>query len=561
MGVIRLNPTKRLQPARVIRVCALACIAAFVLFHLSSPAAASRVALVVGNSIYAHAPTLKNPAADAKLLAGALRRAGFDSVDLRADLGKAELEAALRDFSRKAQAAEVALIYYAGHGIEAGGENYLIPTDARIERDVDLEVEGTKLETALRMSEGARLRIIILDACRNNPFLATMLRSIRTRAISRGLAAIEPEGETLVVYAAKAGATAADGDSTNSPFASALARRLVQPGLEIGLLFRAVRDDVLRETQRAQEPFTYGSLSGTAFYFLPAKLPLVQTAGTITASKPILPLPLNADDALYWQGALMANTAVAYRDYLKRFPQGQYATLATENLKRFTTQTSRPPIGSFGPVAGNFPWQFDNGEFPNLFRAFRYDGQPAELPGDFAPTIRLFDFRPDLARRANLIAGLHKDAVSNPGFAAHLRDVMPVADPFRDVRPMFERHGLAMDNAVDVSLVFLELYRKLCDATWIEPSTVQMQAARRQLTAAARADPSWADMKPADIQYHVDSMLVSAALFLGQYTEVRRRGPAATAKHMKEMQDGAFAMFGVAVHQLQMTDKGYVKIK
>jgi uncharacterized caspase-like protein len=161
----------------------------------------------------------------------------------------------------------VALFYYAGHGIEAGGQNYLIPTDAKLQRDRDLDIEATRLETVLQVVSSARMRLIILDACRNNPFEASMQRSIRTRAVSRGLAEIEPEGETLVVYAAKAGSTAADGDGANSPFATALATRLPQPGLEIGLLFRSVRDDVLAATGRTQEPFTYGSLSGQAFYF------------------------------------------------------------------------------------------------------------------------------------------------------------------------------------------------------------------------------------------------------------------------------------------------------
>jgi Caspase domain len=119
----------------------------------------------------------------------------------------------------------------------------------------------------MQVVSSARMRLIILDACRNNPFEASMQRSIRTRAVSRGLAEVEPEGETMVVYAAKAGSTAADGDGANSPFATALARRLPQPGLEIGLLFRSVRDDVLAATGRTQEPFTYGSLSGQAFYF------------------------------------------------------------------------------------------------------------------------------------------------------------------------------------------------------------------------------------------------------------------------------------------------------
>lgn len=239
----------------------------FALLAGATPAEARRVALIIANARYANAPALSNPLADAKLIEASLRQAGFDDVQTRTNLGKASVEAELRAFGNSAEGADVALFYYAGHGIEAGGQNYLIPTDAKLQRDRDLDIEATRLETVVQVVSSARMRLIILDACRNNPFEASMQRSIRTRAVSRGLAEIEPEGETLVVYAAKAGSTAADGEGANSPFATALARRLPQPGLEIGLLFRSVRDDVLSATGRTQEPFTYGSLSGQAFYF------------------------------------------------------------------------------------------------------------------------------------------------------------------------------------------------------------------------------------------------------------------------------------------------------
>jgi hypothetical protein len=247
----------------------------------ATPAEARRVALIIANAHYANAPMLTNPLADAKLIEASLRRAGFDNIQTRTNLGKAAVEAELRAFGNRAEGADVALLYYAGHGIEAGGQNYLIPIDAKLQRDRDLDIEATRLETVLQVVSSARMRVIILDACRNNPFEASMQRSIRTRAVSRGLAEVEPEGETLVVYSAKAGSTASDGDGANSPFATSLANRLPQPGLEIGLLFRSVRDDVLAATGRTQEPFTYGSLSGQAFYF--------RAAGTDT--NPTAPAP------------------------------------------------------------------------------------------------------------------------------------------------------------------------------------------------------------------------------------------------------------------------------
>ncbi len=309
---------------------------------LAAPAAAKRVALVIANSNYKSASPLKNPASDARLIAAALRQSGFDEVQVRTDLGKTALETELRNFGVRSEGADVALIYYAGHGIELGGENYLIPVDAQLMRDRDLEIEATRLNTALSMAESARMRILILDACRNNPFAATMQRTVASRSVGRGLAMVEPSGETLVVYAAKAGSTAADGDGVNSPFAEALARRLPEPGLEISLLFRAVRDDVLAKTGRTQEPFTYGSLSGQAFYFRP---PALTTTIVTSTPAPVSAVSSETTEILYWQGTVSANSQSAYRSYLARYPQGLFAGLADENLKRLIAAKTPEPSG------------------------------------------------------------------------------------------------------------------------------------------------------------------------------------------------------------------------
>jgi hypothetical protein len=344
-----------------MRLMAMALTMMFALNLIAVPAAAKRVALVIANSKYATTSPLKNPPADAKLIAGALRQAGFDDVMVKTDLGKMALEGALRDFGIRSEGADVALIYYAGHGIEAGGQNYIIPVDAQLVRDRDLDVEATRLDTALLMAESARMRIIILDACRNNPFAASMQRTVASRAVGRGLAQIEPTGETLVVYAAKAGSTAADGEGANSPFAEALAKRLPQPGLEISLLFRAVRDDVLAKTGRTQEPFTYGSLSGQAFYFRP----VAQTAAMATSTPTFAAPSVSAEttEVLFWQGALSANSETAYRSYLSRYPQGLFAGLADENLKRLTKPTnSTEPRANVGRPSASLP---PSGERPS----------------------------------------------------------------------------------------------------------------------------------------------------------------------------------------------------
>ena len=242
----------------------------------SLPAVASanpgrRVALVVGNSAYKTVPRLPNPRGDAELVATALRAVGFQSVRLEGDLAREKLIDVLRAFGREAESADWAVVYFAGHGIEVGGVNYLIPVDAKIETDRDPQYEAVALEQVLGSVEAARkLRLVILDACRDNPFARQMRRTVALRSIGRGLGRIEPEGGTLVAYAAKHGQVALDGEG-NSPFVMALVKRLPTPGMEINKLFRVVRDDVMAATQRKQEPFVYGSLPGEDFFFVAGK--------------------------------------------------------------------------------------------------------------------------------------------------------------------------------------------------------------------------------------------------------------------------------------------------
>ena len=179
-----------------------------------------RIALVIGNSAYENAAALPNPERDANLVADALKRTGFETVTLLTNLRKNALVTALRGFAARAETADWAVVYYAGHGMEVGGINYLIPTDAKIAADRDIGFEAVPLEQVLNAAERAKkLRLVILDACRVNPFANQMKRTqtVASRSVSRGLAAVEPEAGTLVVYAAKDGETALDGDGINSP--------------------------------------------------------------------------------------------------------------------------------------------------------------------------------------------------------------------------------------------------------------------------------------------------------------------------------------------------------
>ena len=226
--------------------------------------AAGRVALVVGNSAYAHIGALPNPGNDAADVGAALRRLGFE-VTVARDADRAALNDALRAFTRRSAGADVALVFYAGHGMEMDGVNYLLPVDARLERDTDVRFETVSLDDVLAVTEGAALRLVILDACRNNPLARSMQRTRASRRVSRGSFGDLNEDllgdETLVAYAAAAGTTADDGEGRNSPFTSALLAHLEQP-LEILTLFRRVRAGVLAATDGRQRPHEYQSLVG-----------------------------------------------------------------------------------------------------------------------------------------------------------------------------------------------------------------------------------------------------------------------------------------------------------
>ncbi len=229
-----------------------------------------RVALVIGNSAYKSAPELPNPRRDAQLIADALKNLRFDKVVLANDLSREAMIATLRNFASDADKADWAVIYYAGHGIEAGGINYMIPIDAKLVTDRDVQYEAVPLDQVMSATEGSKkLRLVLLDACRNNPFANRIKRTMASRAIGRGLAQVEPDVGTLVVFAAKDGQVALDGDGQHSPFAEAVAKNLPIPGVEINKFFRLVRDDVMDATARQQQPFVYGSVTGREdFYFV-----------------------------------------------------------------------------------------------------------------------------------------------------------------------------------------------------------------------------------------------------------------------------------------------------
>jgi hypothetical protein len=295
------------------------------IFSAASPAfAADRVALVIGNGLYQKVPALPNPTRDADDISRALERLNFRVTRL-SNADAADMRKAVINFGRAAEGSEMAVVYYAGHGMEAGGENWLIPVDAELRADTDVEIEAVSLRSVtLQVSKARQLGLVILDACRNNPFAAKMQRSLRTRAVMRGLAPTEPTDNVLVAYAARDGTTADDGDGRNSPFTAALLHNIETPGLEISFLFRNVRDEVMAATKREQQPFVYGSLSKEAIYLKPLALHSLPhgSADETTA--------FNENEQ--WQAIKTSSVPKLYEEFLTKYPNSPHDFEARERL-------------------------------------------------------------------------------------------------------------------------------------------------------------------------------------------------------------------------------------
>ena len=252
-----------------------ALVAAFMLLPMT--ATAERIALIIGMGNYQFVPGLDNTINDARDIADTLDGIGFD-VTLLLDATQQELLDAMDAFAFRAETADLALIYYAGHGVEVQGVNYFIPVDADVKSNRDVQRLAISLDKVLKAVDAARvMRIVIIDACRNNPFgdlIDTTVTSDEGAEVEgstrgagvAGLAPVNPDRGTLIAYAQRPGEVSLDGTTDNSPFANALIKNLAIPGVEIGLMFRQVRDEVLAETRNLQEPYVNNSLSGTPFY-------------------------------------------------------------------------------------------------------------------------------------------------------------------------------------------------------------------------------------------------------------------------------------------------------
>jgi hypothetical protein len=326
-------------------------IASFLFFTwLSLPGYAEpRVALVIGNSGYRTVAPLPNTndAADVREAFLRLRFAVTTVNDGTFD----DMRRALLRFGREARDAEMAVVYFAGHGMEIGGENWLIPVDAELRSDNDAENEAVSLKSVmLQVSTATNLGLVILDSCRNNPFATKIQRASRPRAVDRGLARVEPTDNVLVAYAAKDGTVAMDGRGRNSPFTASLLNNLEKPGIEIRFLLASVRDEVLAATNRQQQPFTYGSLSRQSIYFKPP----IQGEAIAAAPAQSNPTPLILNEAaLAWQATQNTTSVAVLEDFVRQFgatPFGSMAHARINELRKHDAANVRPPA-RFSPAS------------------------------------------------------------------------------------------------------------------------------------------------------------------------------------------------------------------
>lgn len=275
-----------------------------------------RIALVIGNSAYPGAP-LKNPVNDAKDMAAALRKLGFNVIE-KTDATQKEMNRSIAQFGERLRTDSVALFYYAGHGMQVKGKNYLIPIDAQIVSESSARVEAVDVDGVLDQLSVSPLNIVILDACRNNPF------ERRFRNVGGGLAQMDAPRGSLIAYATAPGKIAADGEGRNGLYTQELLKNIQTPGLSLEAVFKRVRNGVIQRSGEAQTPWEASSLTGD-FYFKPAALSATVPTNTSTSRN-------TAPEDAAWGAAESAGSIVGYETYLAEYPEGSYAATARIKL-------------------------------------------------------------------------------------------------------------------------------------------------------------------------------------------------------------------------------------
>jgi hypothetical protein len=300
-----------------------------------------RVALVIGNGRYVRGAALKNSTNDARDMASSLRGLGFDVIEKR-DVTQKEMNRAIIEFGNKLTPDTVALFYFAGHGMQVRGKNYLLPVDAQIGNESTVRAETVDVDTVLDQLGASPLNIVILDACRNNPF------ERKFRSTGGGLAQIDAPKGTLIAYATAPGHTAADGDGKNGLYTQELLKAMQQPGLTVEQVFKRVRSGVTRASNDQQTPWESSSLTGE-FYFK-AGTQVAQLGGGIGSGRS----KEQIEDEL-WDAIKNEGKPSVFEEYIKQYPKGRY--LAQARVKLASLRTTKP-INSVELSAPKEMWEF-----------------------------------------------------------------------------------------------------------------------------------------------------------------------------------------------------------
>ena len=364
------------------RIIAIATCLVMVAMALPQQVLAKRVALVIGNSAYEHVAKLPNPVNDAAAISSVLKKLGFEVIT-GLDVKRQEMEARAHAFARESEGADVALFFYAGHGLQVNGDNYLAPIDAKLDSEADLDFQTVQLNKILRnMERKQRTNLVFLDACRDNPLARNLARSMGTRstAIGRGLARIESGIGTLIAFATQPGNVALDGTGNNSPFTRALLKHIETPNLDVAQLMRRVRVDVIESTAHRQVPWSNSSLTGDFFF------------ASNDGGKAPPPPPSIANAAQQaWSSVSNSSSAAVLRTFIGQFPDTVYADFARARLKELE-DTAKARAGSETAKTGGTPPP------PTAGKAEKKDRETKVAVGTFAkkppdppkPTSRTF---------------------------------------------------------------------------------------------------------------------------------------------------------------------------
>jgi uncharacterized caspase-like protein len=364
-----------------------------------------RVAFVVGNGAYKNVAPLPNPSVDAKAMAGALRNVGFEVVE-GTNLTRDKMTERLLDFGKKAQGADVALFFYAGHGIAISGTNYLLPVDADIKSEMDVKLGAAiNIDLTLDQTMGdAKVKLVFLDACRDNPFAAKIKSNSATRSVNvqAGLAEMKSGEGTLIAFATGPGQTALDGtEGGNSPFTRALLANITQPGIEIQQAMTKVRAQVNEETNKGQLPWGHTNLIGSV-YLNGAPAPSAPGTAAAPASQQVALAPNTEVEVEFWRSIKDSNKPEELKAYLTNYPNGQFRSLAQSRIASLEQGGANKPDATRNLSGGVDPAVFteessqltedqiglDKGQRRDVQRRLNGLGFDTKVTGVFTPDTR-----------------------------------------------------------------------------------------------------------------------------------------------------------------------------